>query len=193
MAEIGENPNPNPSETIQKTITLKTADGELFEVEEAVAMEFVTVKSYFEDDAVSESTAMPLPNVSGFALARVIAYCQRSLEIRAKLPPALAPDTEASEEEKEAERRVKEEMKEFETEFLQEESNEGIKELILAANYLNIKEMLEFLNQSVADRIKNKSVEYVRRFFGIESDYTPQEEAQLREGCAWAFEDVDED
>ena len=58
---------------------------------------------------------------------------------------------------------------------------------------MNIKEMLEFLNQSVADRIQNKSVEYVRRFFGIESDYTPQEEAQLREGCAWAFEDVDED
>ena len=45
----------------------------------------------------------------------------------------------------------------------------------------------------MADRIKNKSVEYVRRFFGIESDYTPQEEAQLREEFAWAFEDVDED
>ncbi|GMY21905.1 SKP1-like protein 14 [Fagus crenata] len=156
-------------------------------------MEFLTAKSYFKDDAVSENTAMPLPNVSGFALAPVIDYCQRSLEIRAKLPPVPAPDTEASEEEKEAERKVKEEMNEFETEFLKEESNEGIKELILAANYLNIKEMLEFLNQSVADRIKNKSVEYVRRFFGIESDYTPQEEAQLREEFAWAFEDVDED
>ncbi|GMY16899.1 kinesin-like protein kin-10c [Fagus crenata] len=68
-------------------------------------------------------------------------------EICAKLLPALAPDTEASEEEKEAERKVKEEMKEFEMEFLKEESNEGIKELILAANYLNIKEMLEFLNK----------------------------------------------
>jgi S-phase kinase-associated protein 1 len=93
----------------------------------------------------------------------------------------------------EAEKKVKEERKAFEAEFLKEESNEGIKEMILAANYLDIKEMLEFLNQSVADRIQNKSVEYVRNFFGIDNDFSPEEEAKLREEFAWAFEDVDED
>ena len=70
----GENQNPNPSEAIPeaaaKTITLKTADGEIFKVEEAVAMEFATVKSFFEDDAVSATSLMPLPNVSGSALSR---------------------------------------------------------------------------------------------------------------------------
>jgi S-phase kinase-associated protein 1 len=188
------NKNENPSSSSIK-ITLKTSDGEVFEVEEAVAMEFVTVKSFFEDDAVSQSTPMPLPNVSSFALSRVIVYCRRILEIRAKLPTvSTASDAEAGEEElKEAEKKVKEERKAFEAEFLKEESNEGIKELILAANYLDIKEMLEFLNQSVANRIQNKSVEYVRNFFGIENDFSAEEEAKLREEFAWAFEDVDED
>ncbi|KAL0002152.1 hypothetical protein SO802_015933 [Lithocarpus litseifolius] len=68
------NPNPNPSEatpgTTAKMITLKTTNCEIFEVEEAVAMEFSTVKSFFEDDTVLATTPMPLPNVSGSALSQ---------------------------------------------------------------------------------------------------------------------------
>ncbi|KAL0013881.1 hypothetical protein SO802_000950 [Lithocarpus litseifolius] len=69
-----QNPNPNPSEATlgatAKTITLKTADGEIFEVEEAVAMEFATVKSFFKNGAVLATTQMQLPNVSDSALSR---------------------------------------------------------------------------------------------------------------------------
>lgn len=72
-------------------------------------------------------------------------------------------------------------------------NNEEVKELFLAANYLNIKKLLEFLSQVIADRIANKSVEYVRRYFGIENDYTPEEEAKLREELAWTFTGVDPD
>ncbi|KAL0009363.1 hypothetical protein SO802_010865 [Lithocarpus litseifolius] len=193
-----QNPNPNPIEATPgaagRTITLKTADGEIFEVEEAVAMEFATVKSFFEDDAVSATTPMPLPNVSGSALSRVITYCRRSLEIRSKMPPPVsAADAAVGEGDLEAEKAAKQERKEFEAEFLKDESNEDVKELILAANYLNIKELLDFLCRSVAVRIQNKSVEYVRKFFAIEGDFTPEEEARLREEYAWAFEGVDED
>ncbi|XVF33815.1 hypothetical protein REPUB_Repub18cG0003200 [Reevesia pubescens] len=63
--------------------------------------------------------------------------------------------------------------------------------MILAANYLNIKDLLDMLNQAVADRIENKSVEYVRRFFGIENDYTAEEEAEVRAQNEWAFQGVD--
>ena len=195
-----QNPNPNPIEATPgaaaRTITLKTADGEIFEVEEAVAMEFATVKSFFEDDAVSATTPMPLPNVSGSALSRVITYCRRSLEIRSKLPSPSPPASAAEavgEGDLEAEKTAKQERKDFEAEFLKDESNEDVKELILAANYLNIKELLDFLCRSVAMRIQNKSVEYVRKFFAIEGDYTPEEEARMREENAWAFEGVDED
>lgn len=192
-----QNPNPNPIEATPgaaaRTITLKTADGEIFEVEEAVAMEFATVKSFFEDDAISATTPMPLPNVTGSALSRVITYCRRSLEIRSKMPPAPAAADAVGEGDSEAEKAAKEERKDFEAEFLKDESNEDVKELILAANYLNIKELLDFLCRSVAVRIQNKSVEYVRKFFAIEGDYTPEEEARMREENAWAFEGVDED
>ncbi|KAL0011878.1 hypothetical protein SO802_006986 [Lithocarpus litseifolius] len=39
----------------------------------------------------------------------------------------------------------------------------------------------------------SKSVEYVRKFFGIKGDYKPHEEEKYCEEYAWAFEGVDED
>ena len=168
-----------------KTVKLRTAEGEIVEVEEAVAMELETVKNFFDDDGITHDTVIPLLNVTSSPLAKVIQYCRRSVEFRAKLAGAF--DDEA------AQRKVEKERKEFEAEFVSEESNESVKELILAANYLNIKDMLSSLNQVVADRIKNKSVEYVRKFFGIKNDFPPEEEARLRQENAWAFEGVDAD
>ncbi|XP_062170389.1 SKP1-like protein 1A [Alnus glutinosa] len=182
MVDSGENPIPN----VGKMVKLRTADGEIFEVEEAVAMELETVKSFFDDDGVSYDTVVPLLNVTSPTFAKVIEYCRRAVEFSAKLASAGNDDKGAKE-------KVKEERKAFEAEFVNNESNEAVKGLVLAANYLNIKDMLSFLNQAVADRIKNKSVEYVRRFFGIENDFLPEEDQQNRQDNAWAFEDVDAD
>lgn len=66
MSNQSENPNPTSSST---KITLKTSDNELFEVEEAVAMKFCTVKQYFDDEnnnnvtSCASTTVIPLPNV----------------------------------------------------------------------------------------------------------------------------------
>lgn len=159
--------------TTAEKITLKTADGSIFEVEKSVAMELATVKSYF-DEGSSNDTVVPLPNVLAKALSHVIAYCKRQVEFRSGSVP-------------------EEEKKKYKVDFVKDKNNEEIKELILASNYLDVKDLLDVLCQAVADRIKNKSVEYVRTFFGIDNDYTPEEEARLRQENAWSFEGVDDD
>ncbi|OMO78479.1 SKP1 component [Corchorus capsularis] len=151
-----------------KKITLRTADNQQFEVDEAIAMEFVTVKTFFDENPDAAQEPMPLPNVSAKCLSSIIEYCKER-------------------------RSAKDDAGTFSDEFAKAMDSESLKEMILAANYLNIKDLLEMLNQAVADRIKNKSVEYVRRFFGIESDYSPEEEAKLRAENAWAFDGVDPD
>lgn len=50
-------------------------------------------------------------------------------------------------------------------------------ELIMAANYLDIKPLLELSCAKVASLIKNKSIQEIRKFFNIENDFTPEEEA----------------
>ncbi|KAL5731428.1 suppressor of kinetochore protein mutant [Ranunculus cassubicifolius] len=61
-------------------------------------------------------------------------------------------------------------------------------DLIMAANYLNVKGLLDLTCQTVADIIKGKTPEEIRKTFGIENDFTPEEEAELRRENQWAFE-----
>ena len=49
-------------------------------------------------------------------------------------------------------------------------------ELIMASNYLDIKPLLELSCAKVASMIKNKSIQEIRKFFNIETDFTPEEE-----------------
>ncbi|KAF8742588.1 hypothetical protein HU200_013592 [Digitaria exilis] len=50
----------------------------------------------------------------------------------------------------------------------------------MAANYLDIKGLLDLTCQTVADMIKGKSPEEVRKTFNIVNDFTPEEEEEVR-------------
>lgn len=57
-----------------------------------------------------------------------------------------------------------------------------------AANYLNIKGLLDLTCQTVADMIKGKTPEEIRKTFNIKNDFTPEEEEEVRRENQWAFE-----
>ena len=61
-------------------------------------------------------------------------------------------------------------------------------ELILAANYLDIKPLLDLTCATVASMIKGKTPEEIRKVFNIVNDFTPEEEAQVREENKWCEE-----
>ena len=63
-----------------------------------------------------------------------------------------------------------------------------IVELFQAANYLNIKSLLDLTCQTVADMIKGKTPEEIRKTFNIKNDFTPEEEEEVRRENQWAFE-----
>ena len=62
-----------------KKVILKSSDGESFEVDEAVALESHTIKQTVEEDCPSEN-GIPLPNVTGRILAKVIEYCKKHVD-----------------------------------------------------------------------------------------------------------------
>jgi S-phase kinase-associated protein 1 len=62
-------------------------------------------------------------------------------------------------------------------------------ELILAANYMDIKPLLDLTCATVASLIKGKTPEEIRRTFGIVNDFTPEEEAQVRDENKWCEEE----
>lgn len=53
--------------------------------------------------------------------------------------------------------------------------------VILAANYLNIKDLFDLGCQTVADTITDKNTDEIRALFGIRNDFTPEEEEEIRQ------------
>ncbi|CAL0313256.1 unnamed protein product [Lupinus luteus] len=145
-----------------KKITLKSSDGEAFEVDEAVAVESQTIKHMIEDDCADNG--IPLPNVTSKILAKVIEYCKNHVEKPAD-----------------------DDLKAWDADFVKVDQA-TLFDLILAANYLNIKNLLDLTCQTVADMIKGKTPEEIRKTFNIKNDFTPEEEEEVRRENQWAFE-----
>lgn len=59
-------------------------------------------------------------------------------------------------------------------------------EIILAANYLDIRPLLDIGCKTVANMVKGKTPEEIRRTFNIQNDFTPEEEDQIRRENQWA-------
>uniref|UniRef100_A0A804NLQ9 SKP1-like protein n=1 Tax=Zea mays TaxID=4577 RepID=A0A804NLQ9_MAIZE len=150
----------------KKMITLKSSDGEEFEVEEAVAMESQTIRHMIEDDCADNG--IPLPNVNSKILSKA-----GSDDVGA----ASANSTAASGED----------LKNWDADFVKVDQA-TLFDLILAANYLNIKGLLDLTCQTVADMIKGKTPEEIRKTFNIKNDFTPEEEEEIRRENQWAFE-----
>ncbi|KAI9034161.1 Skp1 family, dimerization domain-containing protein [Hyaloraphidium curvatum] len=156
------------------TITLTSSDSVAFTVEREVAERSVLLKNMLED--VGESDApIPLPNVSGSILKKVIEYCEHH---KGDPLPTAEDDNDDT-------RKRSDDIEEWDADFVKVE-NDQLFELILAANYMDIKPLLDLGCKTVANMIKGKTPEQIREMFNIENDFTPEEEEQIRRENEWA-------
>ncbi|CAN6219173.1 unnamed protein product [Urochloa humidicola] len=162
-------------------ITLISSDNEKFEVAESVATLSQTIRHMIEDGCTDGG--VPLPNVTGKILAMVIEYCNKHASSGAEADAA----GEGSSSSAAAAVPSTEELKKFDDGFL-EVDQVTLFDLILAANYLDVKGLLDITCQKVADMMKGKQPEEIREIFQIENDFTPEEEAEIRKENQWAFE-----
>jgi len=61
-------------------------------------------------------------------------------------------------------------------------------ELLLAANHMDIKPLLDLTAATVACMIKGKTPEEIRAIFYLSNDFSPEEEAEVREQNRWIEE-----
>jgi S-phase kinase-associated protein 1 len=95
-----------------KMLVLVSCDKENFEVEESVARESRTILHMIEDGCTDNG--IPVPNVSGKILAKVIEYCKKHVEARR----GADGDGDAGEPTAPTDKASEEELKTFDADFV---------------------------------------------------------------------------
>jgi len=158
-------------------IKLQSSDGEIFEVDVQIARCSLTIKTMLEDLGMEEGEeeVIPLPNVNSAILRKVILWATHHKD-----------DAPPSEDDESKEKRT-DDISSWDADFLKVDQG-TLFELILAANYLDIKGLLDVTCKTVANMIKGKTPEEIRKTFNIKNDFTPAEEEQVRKENEWCEE-----
>lgn len=161
------------AEKFPETITLMSSDGVERRITRDVAERSVLIKNMLED-CLEIDQSIPIPNVNDAVLSKVLEWCEHH-----KNDPAPTTDDDTDTRKKSTD------IEEWDQKFMQVDQ-EMLFEIILAANYLDIKPLLDVGCKTVANMIKGKSPEEIRKTFNIQNDFTPEEEDQIRRENEWA-------
>lgn len=149
--------------TSQLTFLLK--GGETESVSKEIMMRSVTVKGMVDDGTSDE--AIPLPEITQATFKKVVTFCQYLQD---------------GNEEPDIERPLRsndllDHTTEYYATFVDME-RDAVEDLLLAANFLDIKPLLELCCAKIATYLKGKTIPEIRQFYGIVNDFTPEEEAE---------------
>ncbi|KAM7256527.1 hypothetical protein ACFE04_012268 [Oxalis oulophora] len=159
--------NNNDIDNGNMIMKLKTSDNQIFDVEQSIMVNQSQLLTNMAEDGYIKGE-IPLQNVDGRILAKVIEWCKKHAKVEKRL------------EKEEIE------IKKWEDSFVKLDQP-TLFPLIMAANYLEIESLLDRLCEKVASMIDGKNPEEIRNKFNIKNDFTPREEAALRKENAWAF------
>ena len=140
------------------SIKLQSSDGEIFLVDVEIAKQSVLLLGM--DDGDEE--VVPLPNVNSAILKKVIQWASYH-----KDDPPLPENKE----------KRTDDICSWDADFLKVDTG-TIFELIMAANYLDIKGLLDVTCKTVANMIKGKTPEEIRETFNIKKNFTPSVEVR---------------
>ena len=155
----------------EETVTLVAADGETkFVVPVLQAKMSKAVANMLEDLDGNTDMEIPLASVSAAMLKKVLEYCEHYKGVL----PEIKEDKFA-------------ELEPWDKEFCNLDQA-VLFELILAANFLDIKPLLEIACKTIADMIKGKTPEEIRKHFNIINDFTPEEEEAIIKENSWINE-----
>ncbi|KAE8913071.1 hypothetical protein PF005_g4860 [Phytophthora fragariae] len=161
-------------------VKLVSMDGEAFEVDAKVAAMSQLVQTLVadEEEQGDEVQEIPLPNVKAHVLAKVVEFCQHHKDAAmAEIQKPLKSNV------------LSESVDEWDANFVDGADQELLFELILAANYMDIKSLLDLSCTKVACMIKGKTPEEIRATFGITEEFTEEEQQRILEENKWC-EDV---
>jgi S-phase kinase-associated protein 1 len=133
-----------------------------------------------DDNDDGDETSMPdipLPNVSADVLGKVIEYCRYYQED--EMRPIQTPLNS---------NKLEELVQEWYADFVKVDKN-LLFDLVAAANFMDIKPLLDLTCLAVSILIKGKSAAELRQMFNISNEFSAEEKAQMARDNNRAFDE----
>tara|TARA_B100000902_G_scaffold394221_1_gene450092 strand:+ start:677 stop:1291 length:615 start_codon:yes stop_codon:yes gene_type:complete len=134
-----------------------------------------TIANMLDDIDDESDVPIPIPNVKGEIFEKVIAFCKKYEDMKL-----------ITTEEEDLEMRVKP-LEGWDKDYVNVPLA-VLFEMILAANFLDLKHMLNLTCKSVAEMIKGKTPTEIKKVFGIEGDFTDVEREHVIRDNPWLLE-----
>ncbi|KAI2512780.1 Skp1 family [Fragilaria crotonensis] len=158
-------------------VNLVSQEGVSFTVPVEVAKVSELVKSMIDDDAAEDMSAISLPKVKATVLQKVIEFCKHHKE---------EPMTDFKKPIKS--KNMADVVEKWYADYVDVEQG-VLFDLICAANYMDIKPLLDLTCATAAMMIKAKTSDGIRTTFNITNEFSSEEESQFREENTW-FEEA---
>lgn len=153
---------------MQKTLTLISSDNHKVQIDSKSAEKSVLLRGLIID--YSEDTDIPINEITGKILNKIVEWLIHWRDAEPKIIPKPLPSAD-----------FKEATEEWNVEWISQFSLEDNYEIIVAANYMDIKPLLDLSCARIAIEFKGKSIEEIREKFEIPIDMTDEEQQQIEE------------
>eukprot|EP00831_Metopus_contortus_P061712 TRINITY_DN5361_c0_g1_i3.p1 TRINITY_DN5361_c0_g1~~TRINITY_DN5361_c0_g1_i3.p1 ORF type:complete len:195 (-),score=54.08 TRINITY_DN5361_c0_g1_i3:33-617(-) len=156
-------------------ITMITSDSQKLKANYEAMKVCKPIEEFFKDSKPDEEVS--LPRVSSGALKKIVEFCEK---FQNKSVPQIEKPLKSN--------KLDVVLKnEWLCKFLDIPTKE-LYELLMACDYLVLKGLEELVACAVAVKIVGRPIEDIRKEFGIENDFTPDEEKDIKEFFSWADE-----
>lgn len=161
---------------MSRVCTFASKDGEMFTADRNnMKLNHLIMEMYSDD--VDNDMIIPLPNVSSKDLKRVIDFCDYfHINPMKNIEKPLKSTS------------LEECVAKWYSDFINLPTKEEVFSMVMAANYLDNRPLLELCCAKVATYIKGRTPEEIRTVFDIENDFTHEEEQRIREDNKWCSE-----
>ncbi|KAL5201664.1 hypothetical protein ABZP36_036018 [Zizania latifolia] len=161
-----------------RSFVLVSCDGRSFTLSEAAASLSRVIRVMIEEPQIHRGdNRVRFPSVSGKTLAMIAEYCKRH-----DASAASGGGGSSSSGATEAER-----LKAFDKEFIGDVGPDLLYDVLTAANFLEIEELIDLGCKRVGELMKGKTPQQIRELFKIDNDFTQEEEDKIREENPWLF------
>ena len=163
----------------QEMVNLQCAEDEVISVSKTHAEHSTLIKGLIDDGGAEDDQPLPIPQVSASVMRKCMDFVALMGVVGAE--PEIEQPLPSHDLAQHVDQRY--------AEYITKDVDQALLfDIVLAANYLDIKPLLKLGSAKIASLIKGKSIEEIRQFFQMDNDFTPEEEQRIREENQFAAE-----